>query len=131
MELGKNWGKVDPMQVQAFNDLGLREQSAVRMALSGIHQWQLTRQEPKPMRVRVTQNSPFDLRSFVSVLHELRIGVTDSLVQEEDGIITFQPRPYSKTFMPENDRDRVAALRETIDEQLSYLPKELRDLMGI
>jgi len=129
MEIGKNWGEVDPMQLQSFKELGQREQSAVRVALVGIRKWQVTKKEPEPMRVRITQDNTFNLKSFANTLHELGIGITDSMVRENDEVVIFQPKPYSKTFLPKNDEDRLAALEETLEEELSVLPKDLRDSM--
>ncbi len=127
MEIGKNWGKIDPAQLETFERLGMREQDAVIMALGGIHRWQLDGKEPKPMRVKIKPDNPFDLKAFAGVMHELQIGIADSLVRTEDDVVTFQPRPYSKTFMPANDMDKLNALIETIEEQLAGLPPELRD----
>src|SRR3989344_7241579 len=112
MEIGNNWGAVDPSKLDTFTQLGQREQSAVYTALRGIQSWQEKRQEPKPIRVRITTDNHFNLRAYADVLHELGIGITDSLVRDKDQAITFQPRPYSRTFMPETDRDRFDAIRE-------------------
>jgi hypothetical protein len=129
MELGKNWGKVDPMQLQSFNELGQREQKAVRNALTGINQWQITKEPPKPMRVKIAQDNSFNLRSFAGVLHELGIGITPSLGREE-GTVVFQPKPYSKNFLPKTGSDRVNAMMEGLEEEIADLPQSIRDIMN-
>jgi hypothetical protein len=130
MELGKNWGKVDPIQLQSYKCLGQREQKAVRNALTGINQWQITKEPPKPMLVRIAEDNPFDLKSFANVLHELGIGISDTITwEEEGGAVIFQPKPYSKNFLPKTGVDRANALKETLDEELSSYPQSIRDLM--
>lgn len=118
MEIGKNWGAVIPDKLESFQQLGEREQNAVRVALKGIRRWQVTKKEPKPMRVRATSQNSFDLRAFAGTLHELQIGITDQMIRDGDDTVVFQPRPYSKTFMPETDADRLEALNELLQRML-------------
>lgn len=130
-------GAVDPSELNSFKQLGQREQRAVHTASAGIQSWQEKRLPPRPMRVRVTPDNPFDIRGFAGVLHEMQIGISDSLTRDEadPNIVTFQPRPYSRTFMPQNDRDRLDALRETVGDEMDalrrVLPLEMLRRLGL
>lgn len=128
MELGRNWGAVDPTRAKTFQRLGAREQNAVRVALVGISQWQQTKEQPKSMRIQTTEQRTFDLRAFAGTLHELGIGITD-LKCEGSSTVIFQPKPYSRTFMPQTDGDRLDALIESFDDTISNLPSGIQKMV--
>lgn len=121
MERGRAWA-VDPSKLETFNKLGQREQKAVGVVLRGIQGWETTKIEPRPMRARVTPDSPFNLKEFANVLHEMGIGIVDSVVQDEKdpNVVTFQPRPYSKDFMS-GDPD----ILKVVEEEYARLMKDL------
>ena len=99
---GTNWSQVHPAEHEGFELLGAREQNAALVAMRGIASWQTTFEEPKPMRVVVTSERPFNMRAFAGFMHTLHVGVAESLTTEEDGsAITFQPKPYSEEFHAE------------------------------
>lgn len=87
----------DPRKLKEFWTLGGREQKAVDIALSGISQWRMTGEEPKPIKVTITPQNQFDLKAFANVLHSLSIDIASSLkgaTADNKTIVTFQPKPY-------------------------------------
>lgn len=99
METGTYWGVVDPETLESFQELGLREQSAVKLALVDIKRWKDTGIEPNPMKVTIASERSFATKLFANVMHELGVDVASSYQRNEiDGSITFQPKPYNKKY---------------------------------
>ena len=94
VESKKYWGAIDASQVEGFDDLTDREKNAVRMALDGLSEWQMSGVTPKKIKVAITPDNPFNFRAYVNVLHKLGLNVNDTLERTEDGTITFLPTPY-------------------------------------
>lgn len=115
-----NWSQVNPSEAEGFDLLGPREQRAAIMAARGIASWERTFDEPKPMRVAVTPENPFNLKAFAGFMHSLQVGIAESLTQEEDGAFTFQPKPYAEEFH--------AAMLEGASEKLS---RKARRVSGV
>lgn len=125
MEKGKNWGAIDLSTLEGYAKLGQREQKAVSVALYGLDERERTGFPPSPMLVRVTE-TPFDFRGFADVLDRIGVGIADTLNESRPGIYTFQPTPYDRKFSDPS----LEQLRQTVDEELSGLPQELKDLFG-
>ncbi|MEK7558724.1 MAG: hypothetical protein AAB521_00290 [Patescibacteria group bacterium] len=77
--------------VNDYSRLGEREENAVRIATRGLAKWFSEDEKPPPMKVVITQENPFDFRSFVAVLREDGIDVMGSLKEVSDGVLVFQP----------------------------------------
>ncbi|MBI2031870.1 MAG: hypothetical protein HYT08_04630 [Candidatus Levybacteria bacterium] len=99
MEAGRNFGIVSSEQLETFENLGDREKNAVAIALEGIHRWQTEGKKPHAIRVEITEEKPFDLRSFTSFMHEMGIDIVGTLEEVGANAVIFQPKPY-------DDRER-------------------------
>ncbi|MCL4366840.1 hypothetical protein M1563_01580 [Patescibacteria group bacterium] len=129
METRQSWQATNPTLLDSYNGLGPREQKAVWMALHGIVSWHDSAKEPAPMRVRISPENPFDLKGFANVLHEMRIGIGESLAQE-NGVVTFQPRPYDRTFMPQTREDLLYTASEWLRQTLAEVPGDFREFIN-
>lgn len=127
MVFENGWGNVDPTIQEGFDSLGSREQNAANIALNGIESWRTTFEEPKPMRVRVTPENGFDLRGFANFMHTLKVGIAQSLVVEE-GVVTFQPTPYSEEFHASIVQGKSEKLSRQANERAFGVSDEISDL---
>lgn len=115
MEAPKNWFEIDPETVEGFKELNEREQNAVRVALNGLYRWRKTGLPPAEMRVVATPERPFYMREFVGVLHNMGIGIEDTLETDGTEAYIFQPFPddVSKIY-----GENLNAIREKMLERL-------------
>ena len=123
----RNCGTFDPVSAEGFADLREREQRAIKVALVGIGIWQRKGVPPQPMRVAISEEKPFDYKSFANVLHKMGVGITDQRVNKEEGCITFQPKPYS-VFETKNNKNHSSKnpyfdeLKKMVEEGLGGIP---------
>ncbi len=92
----RGWQAANIDGMESFRMLSQREQGAVRRTLSGLRAWRASGEAPKPMRVEITEERPFDFRGFAQVCHELGIGVTGGIRRDGENAFVFQPRPYNE-----------------------------------
>lgn len=118
----KGWQRTDISVMESFSRLSVREQTAVRIAVDGLRAWRISDQEPKPMRVVITEERPFDLRGFAQVLHELGVGITDGIRQEDENTVVFQPKPYNQESLTrEREKQRRRAMLDLDEETLARI----------
>lgn len=89
-------GIINPADFEKFQDLGEREQNAVWLALDGISQKRIGR-EVKPMKIVVSEDSPFDFPAFASVMGDLGVHIDDTYEKADDAyVFIFDPIPFEE-----------------------------------
>lgn len=74
-------------------ELGEREKTAVEDVFGDVWKMVHTGIKPKDVKIRISQDKPFDVKGFVEALHKKHINVVDSLREVEEGCLVFTPRP--------------------------------------
>lgn len=116
------WQAANIAGMESYRLLSQREQAAVRRTLSGLRAWRASGEVPKPMRVEITEERPFDFRGFAQVCHELGVGVTGSIRRDGENAFVFQPRPYDEeTLNRPESRIRGSRLSEADIEAIERL----------
>ena len=114
MEDDGSFGAITPDRVYTFQELSEREQNAVRIAIDDLEELKNGGRERHPMRIRVSDDKPFDMRSFTDVMLQLGVDIASSLEETSDGVLEFQP-----TFLPDDENsilDGVIVIPEGLEK---------------
>ncbi len=128
MEFQRNWAVDELSQNEDFIKLSPREQNAVKITLAGIEKWEQTGVAPKPLKVQVASDNPFDFVKFEGVLHGMGVGIRPLKPESLDTYI-FQPTPYFSDKIEASVRQRARDLIQE-DPHMSELAREFFNKFG-